>query len=147
MKLSNKFSWLWAFLLTATFFLGCASGPTEIHTVLPGGETPLTCHKVIKATDRWFDNQEKEVLQRPDYLKATHAIYFDWSCVTKDIALINIQIDLVYYQSIPTEDDKILICASLKLQVRNSLNPEGTLDVDHTRMEILKLELCDLEDL
>ena len=137
MKSISNFKWLWALLLTASFFISCATVPILVPK--PKTIPALECEHIAQLTDDWLLDRSEEARRQAGILKANYVI-LEWTCKAKNIALINTAMDLVYWQDIPGKDS-VLICAKFKLGLKSTLI-EDELIVDHTGMEIVSIKTC-----
>ena len=141
MKSLTKFNWLWAFLLTASLFLGCATVISPKPKQIP----QLNCEHVVALTDILLYKQTIETKEQPDILKASYVI-LGWTCKAENIALIDIVVDMMYYQPVSNDKD-VLICAELNLSFKSVLLPDKNMpDLEYTKMKIIKLKPCTEED-
>lgn len=138
MKLSNKFNWLWALLLTASLFFSCATVPiSSVSKVIPA----LDCEHIVQLTSEWLYDHTQDMLEGTETLETNYVI-LGWTCEGYDTALIDIGASFVYYQDLP-ERDQITVCARVLLSLKSTLSLDDKLYIDYTRMEIKELKQCE----
>jgi hypothetical protein len=138
MKLIKKTRWLWAFLLTAAFYLSCA-------TVQKPTSPRYNCEPTIYAVNKRLAERDKEMLNATSVIYAKHSV-IDYTCTGNDTALVNILIELEYLDFISGQGQKS-VCSKRELSTRSSLDLENKLSIKIKKTLLLELRFCENKDI